>query len=124
MVRAQPEVVMASRRIVFLVLAAAAGVALAQVPGDGRRGSTPPGMSQDGSRPSDGAIQGGAIPADGAAGAAELSRCKELKGALREQCLRDLAASAGNSGRPGAAPPASVGRDPVTDPPPQNPLGR
>lgn len=115
---------MASRPSVFLVMAAVAGVALAQAPGDGRRGSTPPGMSQDGSRPSDGAIQGGAIPTEGAPGAADLSRCKELKGALREQCLRDLATSAGNPRPPGAAPPASGGRDPLTDPPPQNPLGR
>jgi hypothetical protein len=42
---------------------------------------------------------------------------------LREQCLRDLAVRAGNA-RPSSTPPAPVGRDPVTDPPPQNPLGR
>jgi hypothetical protein len=110
-------------RLSFIILATAAGLALAQDPAPERRGSTPPGMSQDGSQPSDGAIQGGAITPGGAAGAADVSRCKELKGALREQCLRDLAASAGNA-RPSSTPPAPVGRDPVTDPPPQNPLGR
>ena len=115
---------MASHRVLFIIVAAAAGVALAQEPGEGGRGSTPPGMSQDGSRPSDGAIQGGAIAPGSAAGAADVNRCKELKGALREQCLRDLAASAGNPPPPGATPPAARGRDPVTDPPPQNPLGR
>jgi hypothetical protein len=119
----EPEMAMVSRCVSFVLVAAAAGVALAQQPGD-RRGSTPPGMSQDGSRPGDGAIKGGAITPDGPAGTADVNRCKELEGVLREQCLRDLASSAGKARPPGAAPPASVGRDPITDPPPQNPLGR
>lgn len=111
-------------RLSFIMLATAAGLALAQDPAPERRGSTPPGMSQDGSRPSDGAIQGGAITPGGAASAPDVSRCKELKGALREQCLRDLGAMTGNARPPGTTPPAPVGRDPLTDPPPQNPLGR
>jgi hypothetical protein len=114
---------MNSLRVLFVVMTAAAGAALAQQP-SGPRGSTPPGMSQDGSRPSDGAIQGGAIAPDGAVGAADVNRCKELKGALRDQCLRDLAGSTGNARQPGATPPVPAGRDPVTDPPPQNPIGR
>jgi hypothetical protein len=114
---------MASRCVSFLIVAAAAAAAFAQTPGE-QRGSTPPGMSQDGSRPSEGAIQGGSVTPGGATGTADVNRCKELKGVLREQCLRDLASSAGNARPPGTASPASVGRDPTTDPPPQNPLGR
>ena len=74
----------------------------------GDRGSTPPGSARDGSRPSEGAIKGGAIlpgesggvagagsdpgSAAGGAGAPRERaerRCYELEGTLREQCLHD-----------------------------------
>jgi hypothetical protein len=65
--------------------------------GDERRGSVPPGTSQDGSRPNEGAIKGGSIErkkdADRAlepGGASpELERCRDLEGTLRSQCLAD-----------------------------------
>jgi len=98
---------------------------------DGERASTPPGAAQDGSRPSDGAIKGGAIlpgesggVPDGAPGAAPpadraIARCYELSGTLREQCLRDARNAGAGATRPSEAPPTV--RDPVNAPPPQNP---
>ena len=76
--------------------------------GDSTRGNTPPGMSQDGSRPADGAIKGGSIlPGEKAgvpdqspaAGSTErLNRCAELTGVLREQCLdKERSAASGSS---------------------------
>ncbi|HEX7054662.1 MAG TPA: hypothetical protein VF211_12115 [Burkholderiales bacterium] len=70
---------------------------------DAPRGSTPPGLSQDGARPAEGAIKGGSIapgersgvpdkaPGSAAAGASarDLARCYELEGSLRAQCLAD-----------------------------------
>jgi hypothetical protein len=90
------------RTTVFLALFLCAGLAAAQ--SDGERGSTPPGLSQDGSRPAEGAIKGGSIApgesggmpdkggsatGDAAAGgtASNLARCYQLEGTLREQCL-------------------------------------
>lgn len=83
-------------------------LAAAQANGDADRGSTPPGLSQDGARPAEGAIKGGAIApgesggmpkkgpvaprADtpGAGGTASgVQRCYQLEGTLREQCLAD-----------------------------------
>jgi hypothetical protein len=79
--------------------------------GDGARGSTPPGTSQDGSRPADGAIKGGSAGAGATASGANRGssiapgetgglpnrapsesaegqkRCDELNGSLRDQCL-------------------------------------
>jgi hypothetical protein len=99
----------------FLVtLSLICAVALAQTPGqkagDGARGSTPPGMSQDGSRPADGAIKGGTSIAPGeSAGmpkrtpsesAEAQKRCEELTGSLRDQCLekdRNDAATGGTA---------------------------
>ena len=86
--------------------------------------STPLGRgAADGSRPADGAIKGGAIvpgetggvPTDRAA-----SRCSDLTGTLREQCLaRERDAGAGATGLPeldvAKPPPAREA------PPPQNP---
>lgn len=115
-----------------IVLVAVASVSLAQNPGAaGERGSTPPGTSQDGSRPSDGAITGGSIVPGETGGVPNASsnrlsereaanRCKELGGVLREECMRDLGASTGGTRAPEVTPPG-VGRDPVTAPPPQNP---
>jgi hypothetical protein len=90
----------------FLVIS---GVSVAQEdPGNvSPRGSIPLGTSRDGSRPSDGAIQGGAI-APGERGGIpdglprktteeQRDRCRELAGALRDQCLRDLDVSTGNA---------------------------
>ena len=99
--------------------------------GEGERSSTPPGAARDGSRPSDGAIKGGAIlpgesagVPDGSPGAAPpadraLSRCYELSGTLREQCLRDARNAGAGATRPSEAPPTV--RDPAHAPPPQNP---
>ena len=55
--------------------------------------------AQDGSRPSDGAIKGGAIVPGESAGIPQKtpSKCDELQGTLREDCLkqeRDAAAGA------------------------------
>jgi len=99
-------------RSVLLGLFFFAATAVAQSPGtgDAPRGSTPPGTSQDGSRPADGAITGGATsggilpgehggkPADadkdkgratsGATAKEKIARCEQLSGTLREECLR------------------------------------
>jgi hypothetical protein len=103
-----------------IVLAVAAGVSLAQSRG-GERGSRPPGISQDGSRPSERAIEGSGTGPGEAGGIPGVNRCRELKGAVREQCLRDVDASAGRSRAPLTTPSPLIHRDPVTDPPPQNP---
>ena len=109
------------RKTIALLFVAVAGMSQAQDPGKPeQRGSMPPGTSQDGSRPSDGAIQGGSIApgkTDGVPDALlprtreqQVDRCKELKGALAEQCLRDLDASAGSSAgapRTGASTPGA-----------------
>lgn len=110
------------RPFAMIVLTLLCGIAAAQTNGDATRGSTPPGTSQDGSRPADGAIQGGTLapgerggtpekaPDGGAAAGATskspLERCYELQGSLREQCLADEAS------RPGAAGAAPSGAAP------------
>jgi hypothetical protein len=65
-----------------------AGTAVAQT-GE-QRGSTPPGISQDGSKPADGAIKGGTIAPGETAGmpTRKTERCYELSGTLREDCLK------------------------------------
>lgn len=83
----------------LITLSLVCAVAFAQTSGDGVRGSTPPGMSQDGARPADGAIKGGTSIAPGETGglpnrtptqsAERQRRCDELSGSLREQCLKD-----------------------------------
>lgn len=108
------------RMIPFLALLIVSAFAAAQSDGDATRGSTPPGTSQDGSRPAEGAIQGGALqpgekggvpdsgapktPAAGSAAAGgstgRLARCYELEGSLREQCLADEASKTGAKARP------------------------
>ncbi len=108
------------------------GFAGAQTGTEGERGSTPPGMSRDGSGPSEGAIKGGTtilpgesagVP-DGSPAAVPpadraVSRCFELSGTLREQCLRDARNAGAGGTRPSDAPPTV--RDPANAPPPQNP---
>ena len=73
-----------------------------------QRGNTPPGMSTDGARPADGAIQGGSpiLPGESAgmpdkeAAIEKMERCKELKGSLREECLMKERSAAGGSSAP------------------------
>src|SRR5262245_38213440 len=109
------------RLILASLLLGLIGVSVAQDPGNvSPRGSTPPGTSRDGSRPSDGAIQGGAIAPGESGGIPDRlpqrsttlgprDRCNELEGTLRDQCLRDL--DAGGSARPSDhTPPTSVPR--------------
>ena len=96
----------------LITLSLCCAVAFAQTPapkaGDGVRGSTPPGMSQDGARPADGALKGGSpiLPGESAGipnkddpvtKDTRIQRCDELSGSLREQCLekdRDAATGA------------------------------
>ena len=93
-------------RALMLVLAFLTLPALAQT--DAPRGNTPPGMSQDGSRPADGAIKGGSILPGEKAGTPDqsptsprserLARCDEMTGLLREQCLdKERNAATGSS---------------------------
>jgi hypothetical protein len=70
--------------------------------GDERRGSVPPGTSQDGSGPSAGAIKGGSIDSKEAAETdskrqPEAARCRDLTGALRDQCMADARKDAGRA---------------------------
>src|SRR3954468_21197128 len=89
----------------LITLSLICALAFAQNTGDGARGSTPPGSSQDGSRPADGAIKGGTSIAPGeTAGTPSRTpgeqsemrrRCDQLTGPLRDECLdkpRDAAA--------------------------------
>ena len=94
----------------FLVtMSLVCAVAIAQTTGEPARGSTPPGMSQDGSKPADGAIMGGSAGKSGSAATGGTSiapgetgglpnrtpaesaegrkRCDELTGSLRDECL-------------------------------------
>ena len=88
------------------------------LPQTGERGSIPPGTSQDGSRPADGAIKGGAILPGETAGVPGKRKCEELTGTLREDCLkREREAGTGSTdSRVRETPPSP----PVTTPP-QNP---
>ena len=76
----------------IVALASAAPLALAQAEKElEKRGSIPIGTSQDGSGPSDGALIGGSTQTALDAGKSRaVSRCKELSGALQEECLQDL----------------------------------
>ena len=94
-------------RPLILVLALFPAFALAQT-GDATRGNTPPGMSQDGSRPMDGAVKGGSIVPGESAGVPDkqipanerIKRCEELHGTLREDCLARERSAAGGSSAP------------------------
>ena len=78
-----------------------AGAASAQT---GERGSIPPGQSQDGAAPSDGAIKGGSILPGESSGIPEreknAARCDQLPGSLREQCLEQERKAAAGGTRP------------------------
>ena len=96
-------------RLLIFVLALSPLFALAQT-GDTGRGNTAPGMSQDGSRPMDGALKGGSIVPGESAGVPNkdsqtssterLKRCDELNGKLREDCLAKERSAAGGSSVP------------------------
>ena len=115
------------RLAVTLVLLGLALPGLAQSTTD-NPSSTPIGKggAPDGARPADGAIKGGSIlpgesagvPTDRAA-----SRCADLTGTLREQCLAQEK-SGSTSGS--TAPDVDVAKPPTTReaPPPQNPQPR
>jgi hypothetical protein len=89
------------------------------------RGSIPPGTSQDGAAPSEGALKGGAIQPGETGGVPDkpaAKRCEDLEGTLREQCLRDVRPSGGATRpRAPATQPGPVEREPRSEPPPQNP---
>jgi hypothetical protein len=96
------------------------GAAFAQTPGMGETRPTVPG-ARDGGAPADGAIKGGSVKERDPAvepGKREadsdraISRCNELSGTLREDCLREER----NAGAGGTRP-----SEPATAPPPQNP---
>jgi len=108
-----------------VALLACASLSLAQ-----ERGSIPPGTSQDGSGAADGALKGGSIAPGETAGVPDektlntpteraLSRCRDLQGTLREQCLKEAAGASTGGTRPDV--PGAVERDLRTEPPPQNP---
>ena len=111
--------------VAAMTFAGASAVSFAQNAGEAEgRGSIPLGESRSESSPAEGAIKGGSIESDiGTSRTPErdIARCNQLTGELREQCLRDLGASAGGSAPSSPAPPSPVQRDPVTEPPPQNP---
>ena len=96
-------------RPLILVLALLPAFALAQT-GEPARGNTAPGMSQDGSRPMDGAVKGGSIIPGESAGmpnkdtqtsaTERVNRCNELSGKLREDCLAKERSAAGGSSAP------------------------
>ena len=81
------------------------------------------GTAADGSRPADGAIKGGAILPGETAGmprSEAKSRCADLTGTLKEQCLaQEQGATTGGT----RVPEAGVAKPPPTReaPPPQNP---
>ena len=107
------------------LLAVLSATAFAQSPSpDGTRGSLPPGSAADGSRPQDGAIQGGSIlPGERggvpeSAPATRIERCQELSGRLREQCL--LKEERSGTG-PSRAPEVGGTQPTPGTPPPQNP---
>jgi len=108
------------RLLLPVLLLVFSGFAAAQAT-DEPRGSTPPGTSQDGSRPGDGAIKGGSIVPGETGGLPDegAKRCKEMSGSLREDCLKkeqDANTGAGAPDKGGAR--TAPDRD---APPPQNP---
>ncbi|HYG53999.1 MAG TPA: hypothetical protein VD965_01755 [Burkholderiales bacterium] len=112
--------------LIALALATFATPVLSQSEGQSR-GSIPLGQSQDGSKPSDGAITGGSIlPGEKsgmpdkpiAASEEREKRCMQLSGVLREECLLNERSATGGGT---VAPDTQSGTPPRTTPPPQNP---
>jgi hypothetical protein len=103
-----------------LALAAFGGASVAQTSG---APSPDKGTAADGSRPADGAIKGGSILPGETAGMPNpeaKSRCADLTGTLKEECLKqEQGASAGGT----RLPEPGVAKPPPTReaPPPQNP---
>jgi len=64
------------RRALIIALFVSTVPAFAQTTGEPSRGNTPPGMSQDGSRP---------------------QRCEQLNGKLRDECLAGVRGAAGGT---------------------------
>jgi hypothetical protein len=99
-----------------------AGTIVAQSP-DNSGMPSERGAARDGSRPSDGAIKGGSIlPGENAGIPSDRaqSRCNDLTGTLRDQCLaQEQGVSTGGT----RLPDADVAKPPPTReaPPPQNP---
>ena len=98
-------------RVLIIALFVSTVPAFAQTSGEPSRGNTPPGTSQDGSRPAEGAIKGGSIRPGESAGQPNtggtapssderLQRCEQLDGKLREDCLKDEARPATGSSMP------------------------
>jgi hypothetical protein len=99
------------------VLGAATSVTFGQTGEGEKRGSIPVGTSADGSGPSDGALKGGTLkPELGATKEPlrDVNRCKELSGALREECLLDLGAT--SAGAADSAPAVSPSNTLHADP--------
>src|SRR5262245_61405923 len=103
-----------------VALAGAAPIALAQTGNEPeKRRSIPIGTSQDGSGPSDGALKGGSTERAldvGKSPQRAVNRCNELKGALQEECIRDLGLSATSSPLPVDALPTPPAYDIYADP--------
>jgi hypothetical protein len=106
----------------ILALSFVAAGALAQTSGDSTRGSTPPGMSQDGAAPAAGAIKGGSIRPGEAGGlpntggtapnsAERKERCEQLTGKLRDDCLEKERGAAGASSAPLPSAPGARDKD-------------
>ena len=110
-----------------IVLLGFAGLASAQAQGgEENRGSLPPGATTDGSRPGDGAINGGSIVPGESGGVPKTApaerdkRCNELSGTLRDDCL--LKEQSSNTGPTKAPDSGGAKTAPSRDaPPPQNP---
>jgi hypothetical protein len=82
------------------VATALAAVSFSSYSEEPQRGNTPPGLSQDGAKPADGAIKGGSpiMPGESAGVPSSQAKCLELSGSLREECLKkDRDAAAGSS---------------------------
>lgn len=95
----------------------ATGATFGQTGEGEKRGSIPVGTSQDGSGPSDGALIGGTLKPDigkSKEPLRDVNRCKELSGALREECLLDLGATAAGAAdsSPAVSPANTLYADP------------
>ena len=90
------------------------------LPQTGERASTPPGASQDGSRPADGAIKGGSILPGERSGVPGNAKCAELSGSLREDCLKQER-EAGVGGTTTESSSRETPPSPPVTTPPQNP---
>ena len=103
----------------IVALVGAAPLVLAQAEREPeKRGSIPIGTSQDGSGPSDGALIGGSTERLDASKAPQraINRCKELAGALQQECLQDLEMTTTIGSRPIDAFPTPASNEIYADP--------